>query len=159
MYRICQERNSKFGLLCQTEIDTSLKHIFKKSPVFLLILLIPDFIHKKHITMLPQLAISFLFPKEEQCQQSAMIPHALPLKFNDRKALARCTKRHLLEQSYISLSQHLAAKVLTHILADSPCRARAATVRFANQLFTSCSRERIQNQPNYIQCCKTKRFA
>lgn len=88
-----------------------------------------------------------------------MIPHALPLKFNDRKALARCTKRHLLEQSYISLSHHLAAKDLTHILADSPSRARAATVRFANQLFMSCSREQIQNQLSYIQCCKSKLFA
>lgn len=84
-----------------------------------------------------------------------MIPPALSFRLNDSKALAGCTKRHLLQQFYISVLKHLAAKVLIHRLADSPFRTTAATVRFGNQLFTSYSRELIQEQLEFIQCGKS----
>lgn len=77
----------------------------------------------------------FLFPNEAQCQQSAMIPHTLSLRLNDSNALASYTERHILQQPYISMLKYLAAKFITHRLADSPSRATAATVRFGNQLY------------------------
>lgn len=82
--------------------------------------------------MLPQYAIFFLFPNQAQCQQSALVPHALSLRLNDSKAPASCMKRHLLQQSYISTLMQLVAKVLAHRLADCPSRATEATVRFGN---------------------------
>lgn len=97
----------------------------------------------------------FFFLSKAQCQQSAVIPHTLSLRFNDSKALASCTKSHLLQQSHISMLMHLAAKVLTHRLADSPSRATEATVRFGNELFTSCNMELIQQQIDFIQCYKS----